>query len=728
MKQLTLYIALLFSISIFGQHVVNETSSLVFNKKELKKYKKGKHFIKSITITNSENQPFVALNTVLKGSFTQDEKVYVRYEKDGWSSWQILKEDIHCKVENKIYKNIFYLPQGVTKVEVKLIDETFKSRFSKVFDTDQDGIPNYIDNDDDNDGLLTKDEDVNGDGNPLNDDTDFDGIPNYLDNDTKITSVELFFFYPEFTENIKAKVNYNSSELTASPPPINCACPIPANEARLDWCPTGNCPAQTNPTITTVTHLIVHHAAGNNTSSDWAATVRSIWNYHVNVQGWSDIGYNYLVAPNGVVFEGRGDNVLGAHFSGMNGGTMGICLLGNYDPATGNGTPSTAMISSLEELLSWKECDLSKDPLTSSYHSASSQTLMHISGHRDAGTGTVCPGDNVYNLLPNIRTACSSYMQNCAFIQNADLVVSSIATNPNSVIINQNTDIEIAVGNGGTADVIETINIELKIDGQSIQNFTIDTINGNDIKSFTFPNYQFSSLGIHTICVYIDSASNENNVLNNSYCYNVTVEDAPVLKSDLLIQTISQNIATPEQNESVIYTFKIKNIGNGNSSEIVEGKIKVNGVLKQQFDIPIINANDFISKQFAYEFSEAGNQNVCLEISSPTNEIVVNNNTSCRTTVVVETITNITQFENIIDLSIAPNPVSDYLKVDLQLNKPSKVVFRILNNLGQIIFTQNTRKSLRHNEKMDLRNIAKGIYFLEIKQGKESYRKKIFIK
>lgn len=53
-------------------------------------------------------------------------------------------------------------------------------------DTDGDGLPNYIDADDDGDNVLTKDEnpDPNGDGD-LSDaqDTDGDGIPDYLDAD-----------------------------------------------------------------------------------------------------------------------------------------------------------------------------------------------------------------------------------------------------------------------------------------------------------------------------------------------------------------------------------------------------------------------------------------------------------------------------------------------------------------------------------------------------------------
>jgi len=48
-------------------------------------------------------------------------------------------------------------------------------------DSDHDGIIDALDDDDDNDGILTKFEDLNKDGSPINDDTDNDGVPNYLD-------------------------------------------------------------------------------------------------------------------------------------------------------------------------------------------------------------------------------------------------------------------------------------------------------------------------------------------------------------------------------------------------------------------------------------------------------------------------------------------------------------------------------------------------------------------
>ena len=48
---------------------------------------------------------------------------------------------------------------------------------------DGDGLPNYLDPDDDDDGVLTRDEDIDGDGDPRNDNTDGDTLPDYLDTD-----------------------------------------------------------------------------------------------------------------------------------------------------------------------------------------------------------------------------------------------------------------------------------------------------------------------------------------------------------------------------------------------------------------------------------------------------------------------------------------------------------------------------------------------------------------
>lgn len=185
----------------------------------------------------------------------------------------------------------------------------------------------------------------------------------------------------------------------------SCPCPLPANLTRVQWCPAGNCPPNPDPTPTVTTHLIVHHSAGTNSSNDWAAVVRAIWDFHVNGNGWADIGYNWLIDPNGVIYTGRGDGVLGAHFCAQNSATTGVCMLGDFTAIT----PTAAAVSSLQSLLAWKACDVGADPLGAGFHPPSGLNLPYISGHRD-GCNTACPGDAFYPTLPAIRQGVADYI------------------------------------------------------------------------------------------------------------------------------------------------------------------------------------------------------------------------------------------------------------------------------------------------------------------------------
>jgi N-acetylmuramoyl-L-alanine amidase/PKD domain/Ig-like domain CHU_C associated len=212
---------------------------------------------------------------------------------------------------------------------------------------------------------------------------------------------------------------YSPGEVSISPkhivtdtydPSRACPCPQPAYVNRLGWgCPDGQTPSCSSPTYTTVTHLIVHHSAGSNSSGNWPAVVNAIWNDHVNVNGWCDIGYNWLVDPTGVLYEGRGggNNVVGAHFCGTNGNTMGTCMMGNYMTVN----PTTVAVDKLKQILAWKCCESNIDPLATSVHAGSGLTISNISGHRN-GCSTSCPGDLLYTQLPQIRTDVSNYIGN----------------------------------------------------------------------------------------------------------------------------------------------------------------------------------------------------------------------------------------------------------------------------------------------------------------------------
>ena len=153
---------------------------------------------------------------------------------------------------------------------------------------------------------------------------------------------------------------------------------------------------------TNVRHVVVHHSAGSNTNSNYTQVVRDIYLYHTQVNGWSDIGYNYLVAQDGSIYNGRDpgaleqDDVLGAHFCGSNSTTMGICMLGNYETAQMN----FANYMSLLDIITWKLDHEGLTPYSSNQHALG--TFDSVIGHRD-GCSTLCPGENVYNRLEEVQ-------------------------------------------------------------------------------------------------------------------------------------------------------------------------------------------------------------------------------------------------------------------------------------------------------------------------------------
>lgn len=76
-----------------------------------------------------------------------------------------------------------------------------------------------------------------------------------------------------------------------------------------------------------IDEIIVHCTA---TPEGQAKTVDDIRREH-KAQGWSDIGYHYLVTLDGVVHNGRDVDVSGAHAEGHNSHSIGVCYVGGVE-------------------------------------------------------------------------------------------------------------------------------------------------------------------------------------------------------------------------------------------------------------------------------------------------------------------------------------------------------------------------------------------------------------
>jgi N-acetylmuramoyl-L-alanine amidase-like protein len=176
-----------------------------------------------------------------------------------------------------------------------------------------------------------------------------------------------------------------------------------------------------------ISKLFVHHTvtSPDGADPDPAATVRAIYAYHVQGNGWDDIGYNFLIDGDGRIYEGRWardygadeiptgedrnlNGVVGAHVLNHNAGSAGVALLGDF----GGGEPTLAAREALVKLMAWKAdrhgIDVTaNDPFTSSDGVVS--RFPNLAGHRDAGP-TACPGERLYALLPGIRADVARFV------------------------------------------------------------------------------------------------------------------------------------------------------------------------------------------------------------------------------------------------------------------------------------------------------------------------------
>ncbi|MET8703561.1 peptidoglycan recognition protein [Kitasatospora sp. NPDC004723] len=164
--------------------------------------------------------------------------------------------------------------------------------------------------------------------------------------------------------------------------------------------------------------VFIHHTATATAyeCSDAPRVIRSIYLYHVQSNGWRDIGYNFLVDRCGTVYEGRAGGtdlpVHGAHTLGFNTDTAGVAAIGTYV----SDAPPPELLTGLSRITAWKlgltgrdaagQVKLVSGSSSSLYPAGTTVTFDAVSGHRD-GVSTECPGAALYAKLPDIRSTAA---------------------------------------------------------------------------------------------------------------------------------------------------------------------------------------------------------------------------------------------------------------------------------------------------------------------------------
>ena len=119
-----------------------------------------------------------------------------------------------------------------------------------------------------------------------------------------------------------------------------------------------------------INRIIIHHTA---TPAHMTIGVREVRHWHVEDNGWSDIGYHFVIRRDGVVEAGRPIKIPGAHAKGYNADSIGIALVGTGPDFTRQ---------------QWRAMEEKVILLTAQYY------ITEVTGHRDVAN-TQCPGFDV---------------------------------------------------------------------------------------------------------------------------------------------------------------------------------------------------------------------------------------------------------------------------------------------------------------------------------------------
>lgn len=120
-----------------------------------------------------------------------------------------------------------------------------------------------------------------------------------------------------------------------------------------------------------ITHIVIHHSATRDT-----ITAEQMARYHVNELGWPGIGYHFVIAADGTIWQTNELTSISYHTRQANRYSVGVCFVGDFKDEP----PSEAQLNSGGHLIAWLLQELSI-------------SLENVGGHKKHVLSTSCPGD-----------------------------------------------------------------------------------------------------------------------------------------------------------------------------------------------------------------------------------------------------------------------------------------------------------------------------------------------
>ncbi|MGB3902528.1 MAG: N-acetylmuramoyl-L-alanine amidase, partial [Bacteroidales bacterium] len=533
-----------------------------------------------------------------------------------------------------------------------------------------------------------------------------DSIEFYYEIPDGVYCIGVYLILQDLSPQLDELIKRNDSEGILLP---DRSCPaLPTMIPRSSWC--GSYSACQNPTYTptyiSATHTVIHHGASPDSYTDGAAVVRSYWNYHVNTNGWSDIGYNYLFDKTGNMYVGRynpnlpNSDVRGAHAGSSNSYSIGLNYLGNSD-ASGT-APTTAQNNKCCQFMAWWYDHKGFDPTSSASilcQDNVTRTIKRICGHRDVNPGgTTCPGNALYALLPTLRTNTQQIIEDCNISPLTVIITASqqAVCSGQSVILTASGATTYHWSTNQTGDAITvfpTNTTTYSVTGYDVNNNSATA----SINIIVYPNPNVN-LGNDTAICHGPFICDVSNYGYSSYSWNIPGYD----NSPLII------------NQTGIYSITVTdNNGCSASDSIIVIVYDLDINLEQINENLIANINPIINGYYTWYNCEGfaiPNINGPVYFNAPVNGcfyVIFTDYRGCQWQSDSLVVTNINDYDAA-NTIIYPNPASTSLYIQSLYSQNADIYF--YNAIGQLVkYIKMDKPSIS----IDVSNLN-GIYLLKI--------------
>lgn len=300
-----------------------------------------------------------------------------------------------------------------------------------------------------------------------------------------------------------------------------------------------------------------------------------------------------------------------------------------------------------------------------------------------------------------------------------DAEMNSITAPVNSTTTGDSVSVSIEVSNNGKDSLIN-IPVNYEINGMNIVTEIIyDTLAPYDTVQYTFNQKYFALNTDYSICAFT-SVANEMNTGNDSLCSQITSSPA---NYDIGISQILSpvNSASINGHEVIVrvHNYGLNDVNNILIDYYVQGQSMI-----ITDTIQSLISGDSIDFKFTKDFNPPlGTIVFCVETKYPADQYP-DNDKLCEAV----TGSGINESNDLLKITNSPNPFDSRTTFEIQLLKPAKLKFSIVNSLGKLVMHEDIiLQSGKTSLTKDFSHLPAGVYYYTFENQEMKVSSKMLI-